>query len=258
MWFKIKSYIQFLLQATNQHGVHSPFVFSFITKCLYKRAKTREIATINSIRKSVYQNNKIIAVSDFGSGSKVFKNNDRKVADIAKIAGISKKKSSLLLAICAYLKPQHILEIGTSIGLGASTLSIGCPDSQIQTLEGCKNTAEIAQELFQKFHLKNIRLTVGNFNEILPDIKIDQQFDLIYFDGNHQKKATVHYFEQCLPMANENTVFIFDDINWSVEMQQAWSAIKEHPKVTVTINTFFWGIVFFKIGLKKQHFKIRC
>lgn len=258
MWFKIKSLVSFLLQATNQHGVHSPFVFNFITNCFYKKANPSKIEAINSIRKSIFQDHKIITVTDFGSGSKVFKYNDRRVADIAKIAGMNKKKTSLLVNICEYLDPQNILEIGTSVGLGASTLSIGCSHSQIHTLEGCKNTAKIAQELFQKFNLKNIQLTIGNFNDTLPNLGINNQFDLVYFDGNHQKKATLRYFKQCLPAAGENTIFIFDDINWSVEMQQAWEEIKMHPKVTVTINTYFWGIVFFKTALVKQHFTIRC
>lgn len=28
-------YLRFLFSATNQHGVHSPFVYAFITRCLY-------------------------------------------------------------------------------------------------------------------------------------------------------------------------------------------------------------------------------
>ena len=34
------SYLQFLLKSTNQHGVHSPFVYSFVTKCLYNNQLT--------------------------------------------------------------------------------------------------------------------------------------------------------------------------------------------------------------------------
>ncbi len=32
-----KSYLKFLLKSTNQHGVHSPFVYSFVTRCLYNK-----------------------------------------------------------------------------------------------------------------------------------------------------------------------------------------------------------------------------
>ena len=38
MLFRIKTYINFLLRSTNQHGVHSPFVYNLVTKCFYKRS----------------------------------------------------------------------------------------------------------------------------------------------------------------------------------------------------------------------------
>lgn len=38
MFYQFHSYIRFLLQSTNQHGVHSPFVFDFVTKGLYKKS----------------------------------------------------------------------------------------------------------------------------------------------------------------------------------------------------------------------------
>jgi hypothetical protein len=52
-----------------------------------------------------------------------------------------------------------------------------------------------------------------------------EHFALIYFDGNHQKKATLDYFDLLLPITN-NTVWIFDDIHWSSEMDEAWEMIK--------------------------------
>lgn len=33
------SYLQFLVKSTNQHGVHSPFVYNYITKGLYQQEK---------------------------------------------------------------------------------------------------------------------------------------------------------------------------------------------------------------------------
>lgn len=257
MWFKVKSFILFLLKSTNQHGIHSPFVYSLVTKCFYKKTNSSKIKLTNTAKQWLFQNNKNITVTDFGGGSKVFKNNDRKIADIAKIAGINTKKSALLLRIIEYFEVKNMLEIGTSVGLGTTTLSIGNPKATITTLEGCKNTAIIAQELFDTFKLKNIKLIIGDFNETLPSIIKNNKFDLIYFDGNHQKEATLNYFNLCLEAAHNNSIFIFDDINWAPEMQQAWLVIKEHPKVTISINTFFWGIIFFRKEQEKEHFTIR-
>ena len=82
-------------------------------------------------------------------------------------------------------------------------------------------------------------------------------YNLIYFDGNHSKKATLEYFELLLPTLTNDAVWIFDDIHWSKDMEEAWEIIKNHSKVKVTIDTFQWGIVFFRKEQEKEHFVIR-
>ncbi|REE81630.1 putative O-methyltransferase YrrM [Lutibacter oceani] len=257
MWFQIKSYFLFLIKSTNKHGVHSPFVFNLVTKCFNAKTNSQKLKQINSIRNYFYKNKTSIVVNDFGKGSKIFKSETRKIAKIAKIAGINKKRAALLIRIVEYFNPNTILELGTSIGLGTAALSLGNPNSKITTIEGCKNTAKVAQEMFREFNISNIKLVNNDFNICLPSILKENTFDLIYFDGNHQKEATLFYFNQCLSSIHPNSIFIFDDINWSKEMQETWKKIKNHPKVTVTINTYFWGIVFFRTEQAKQHFTIR-
>ena len=56
---------------------------------------------------------------------------------------------------------------------------------------------------------------------------------------------------------NNDSVLIFDDIYWSPAMTEAWSQIIQHPKVTVSIDTFYWGLLFFRKEQEKQHFIIR-
>ena len=257
MFFQIKSYLQFLLNSTNQHGVHSPFVYHIVTKCFYTDTNKEKLKQITDYRTDLLQNQTKITVTDFGKGSKVFKSNERAIAKIAKVAGISRKHSELLIRVTEYFKPTTILEIGTSLGIGTASLSIGNPKSKIVTLEGCSNTAKVAQNQFKKFDLKNIEVKIGDFKETLPSAIKNTTFDLIYFDGNHQKEPTINYFEQCLQSIHNNSVFIFDDIHWSKEMSKAWEYIKNHDKVTVSIDTYFWGFVFFRKEQKKQHFTIR-
>ena len=257
MFFQTKSYFKFLLKSTNQHGVHSPFVYNLITKCFYKNTNPNKINRITQYRTDLLQNHSKILVTDFGKGSKVFKSNEREVSKIAKVAGISKKRSELLIRIVEYFKPTTILEIGTSVGIGTASLKIGNLKSKITTLEGCENTSRIAKNQFDKFDLDDIDLKVGDFKESLPKSLNNTTFDMVYFDGNHQNKPTIDYFEECLNSINNNSVFIFDDINWSKEMNEAWEYIKNHKKVTVSIDTYFWGIVFFRKEQEKEHFTIR-
>jgi predicted O-methyltransferase YrrM len=228
-----------------------------VTKCFYTKTAKEKIVLIEKYRTLLYQNNSKISVTDFGKGSRVFKTNEREVAKIARTAGITKKKSKLLIRISEYLKPGNVLEIGTSLGLGSAGIKIGNSTSNITSLEGCPETLKIAKKQLNLFNFENIDLVVGDFRETLSSVIENNTYNLIYFDGNHQKKPTINYFEQCLKSANNESVFIFDDIHWSEEMTEAWNYIKSHDKVTVSIDTYFWGIVFFRKEQEKEHFIIR-
>ena len=255
----IKSYLKFLFHSKNEHGVHSPFVFDLVTKCFYDNTKYPEYETLKSYRKSLLENKNTIEVTDFGAGSRVFKSNVREISKIAQTAGITSKNAELLFRIVRYFQPKSILEIGTSLGLATSALSLGNSNAKIITLEGCPNTMATAKKMFQvssfKFPNNAVDFVNTEFNLFFENLK-PQIFDLVYFDGNHSKKATLEYFEALLPTISNDSVWIFDDIHWSADMEEAWEIIKNHPKVSVTIDTFQWGILFFRAEQVKEHFII--
>ena len=255
----IKAYIKFLFHSKNEHGVHSPFVFDLITKCFYDTTDYPEYKVLKSYRKSLLENKDTIEVTDFGAGSRVFKSNTREIAKIAQTAGITSKNAELLFRIVRYFQPTTILEIGTSLGLATSALSLGTEKAKITTLEGCPNTQKQAkiqlEEQNSRFqNIEFVNTEFSNYFKALNQSPIN--YNLIYFDGNHSKKATLDYFESLLPTVSNDTVWIFDDIHWSAEMEEAWEIIKNHPKVTVTIDTFQWGIVFFRTEQVKENFII--
>jgi predicted O-methyltransferase YrrM len=260
MLFQIKSYLNFLWHSTNEHGVHSPFVFNLLTKCFYDKKPKPEYQILTNYRKSLLENKNFIEVTDFGAGSKVFKSNKRQISKIASTAGISPKRAELLFRVTNYFKPQNILEIGTSLGLASSALTLGSKESFLLSLEGCQNTQSVAENLFNKqFPDFNFDFVNSEFSKFLHEGSANIcSWDLIYFDGNHSKKATLEYFNLLLPTINNDSVWIFDDIHWSPEMEEAWEIIKNHPKVKVTIDTFQWGFVFFRYEQEKEHFVIRA
>jgi len=258
MLFQIKSYLKFLWNSKNEHGVHSPFVFNLLTKCFYDRKTKPEYSILKNYRNSLLENKNFIEVTDFGAGSKVFKSNRRQISKIAQTAGISPKRAELLFRVSNYFKPETILEIGTSLGLATSALALGNPKAKVITLEGCPQTANVAQNQLDEFNCKNVENVISEFESFLISENLKSKiYNLIYFDGNHSKKATLAYFELLLPTINNDSVWIFDDIHWSEEMEEAWEIIKQHPKVIVTIDTFQWGFVFFRYEQKKEHFVIR-
>ena len=115
------------------------------------------------------------------------------------------------------------------------------------TLEGSKNIAKIAKENFKTAAgLDNIELIEGDFEKTIPTVlEKFENIDLLFIDGNHRKNPTLEYFNIFLEKSTTDSIFIFDDIHWSGEMEEAWEEIKHHPSVTLTIDLFFIGSGFF-------------
>lgn len=256
-----KKYFHYLLTAQNGkgHGVHSPFVFDFIIHVLNDKKKSDSYFKIEQLRKELLKNNQTIEVEDFGAGSAVIPFKKRIVKDIASSSLKKKKYAQLLFRIANYYDSKMIVELGTSFGITTSYLASANTDSKVFTFEGAKNIAHIARHNFEKLKLKNIELTEGDFKKTLPLLnKKFEKVDLLFVDGNHRKDPTLEYFNFFLSKATNNSIFIFDDIHWSAEMEEAWKLIQAHPSVTLSIDLFFIGLVFFSSDFKvKQHFTIR-
>ncbi len=257
----LKKYVQYFIQSENGngHGVHSPFVFTFIKEVLNKKEITPLATKIELRRKALKDNTQKIEVWDRGAGSRQTDHTERSIQQIAKAALKPKKYSQLLHKIVAYYQPAQILEMGTSFGITTCYLAAGNVNARLVTLEGAPNVATIAKETFNAVGLQHIELLEGDFNNTLPEYigKLDQ-IGLAYVDGNHRYAPTVQYFNSLLEKSNEDSVLIFDDIHWSAEMEKAWAEIKAHPSVTLTIDLFFIGLVFLRKAQKeKEHFIIR-
>ena len=256
MLYSLFAYIKFLMKSTNQHGVHSPFVFDLITNCFYNKTKFSDYTKLVNYRNKLLRNDQSITITDLGSGSRIAKSNTRKIKEIAKHSGTTLKRAKLLYRLSNYFQWNMMLELGTSLGIATHALHLGNPNAKITTIEGCPNISEVAKNRFSQNKLENIEVLTGNFKDLIKNLTTNT-YDFIFFDGNHNKESTLQYFETLLQTAHNDSIFIFDDIYWSKEMTEAWETIKKHPKVTVTIDTFYWGIVCFRKEQIKEHFTIR-
>lgn len=256
-----KKYVHYWFRASNGkgHGIHSPFVFEFVTQVLNSKANYSGYSIPEMLRNEMLSDKRIIEMEDYGAGSSVHTSNRRKVKGIASTSLKSKKLARLLFRIADYYHCQNIIELGTSLGITTCYLAGAVDGGRIITIEGDKNIADIAGANFDKAGLKNIQIIQSRFDDALPELlRQSPSLDLLFVDGNHQEAPTLHYFESFLPKAHNDSIFIFDDIHWSKGMENAWQKIKSHPKVRLTIDLFFIGIVFFKEEFhQKQHFTIR-
>ena len=244
--------------AKNLHGTHSPFVFALLTNVIYKKTKFKFSEAIEFQRNKLLNNASIITINDLGAGSNVLITKKRSINAMAKSSLKSKKLAELLARLADHFQPQQIIELGTSFGITTAYLAQAAQKAKITTIEGCPEIAEIASSLFANLALNNIQLIVGNIDSVLKDVaKNSKALDFVYFDGNHTEEATLRYFYVCIPFSTASSVFVFDDIYWSTGMYNAWQKIKSNPNVTVTIDLFHIGLVFFKKDQAKEHFLIR-
>jgi len=256
-----KKYARYYWQGQNSkgHGVHSPFVFEFIKNIKNDKKSYADYAEIEQLRQSLLSDHSEIDVEDFGAGSTVIKTNRRVVSRIAASSLKPRRFAQLLYRIVQFYRPQTILELGTSFGISTAYLARANPSASVYTLEGAAAIAMIAEQNFRQLQLQNVKLVQGSFDTTFSNLVNSlESIDLAFIDGNHKKLPTLSYFEQLLTKSNLDSIFIFDDIHWSAEMEEAWEQIKNHPSVTLSIDLFFIGLVFFKKDFKvKQHFSLR-
>lgn len=257
-----KKYLHYFITAKsrNGHGIHSPFVFDFIINVLNDTIKYDCYNKIEALRQQLFNDHTMIEIEDFGAGSVLMQGKKRRrISALAKSSMKNKKFGQLFFRMVKYYKPETIIELGTSFGITTSYLACANEKAKVNTLEGSKEIAKIALQNFDKLNLKNINLTEGNFDmTFLKTLATLDKVDFAFVDGNHRKKPTLDYFYELVQKAFNTSIFIFDDINWSMEMQESWKQIQAHPSVTLTVDLFFIGIVFFNPDFKvKQHFTIR-
>lgn len=254
----ILNFIRYYLSSKTSYDIHPPFLYELVTEIFENRQDNLDYTKVESLKKELLHDDRTLRVIDLGAGSHKNKSAERTVKQIARHSSRSNKYGRLLYRLSAYIKPKTIIELGTSLGMSSSYMALGSPSSQIITIEGSPEIASLAKENFLKLGLTNIEVIDGNFDDVLPGIlESVSQPELIFIDGNHRRIPTINYFNQCLSKVVNDTVIVFDDINWSKEMKETWFEIRNHPSVTLSVDIFFMGIVFFRKESTKQHFVIR-
>lgn len=249
----VKRFLQFYWRAQTKHNIASPFVSSFIEEVLEDDRTYYDFGALLWLRSVLEQDKSLLSVTDLGAGSRVNNQATRSIASIAKSAVSPEWQCNFLFRLVHHFQPKNRLELGTSLGLSSLYQYLPLRQAPFYTLEGCPNIAQIAANNFKKLNATQIRQYIGNFDQTLPQALQDlKRLDYVFIDGNHQLKPTLSYFETCLEYSHSNTIFVFDDIHWSAEMATAWEAVKAHPKVQLSIDLFFMGLVFLQ-SEKKEH-----
>jgi predicted O-methyltransferase YrrM len=258
--YSVMKFLKYFLFSSHKrgHGIHSPFVFNLVLKVFRNKISSDIVCTIETIRKKLISDSKIIEVKDFGAGAGLEKGNFRRVSEIARYSPVPEKYGMLLARLSSEFGKTTIIEFGTSFGISTMYMAAVNPEAIIYTMEGCPAISEIAGNNFMEAGLKNIKLLTGSFEEVLTEVE-DAKIKpgLVFIDGNHRKDPTLEYFHRMVELSDGNTVIVIDDINYSPEMGEVWDEIKKNEKVSFTIDIFRMGIVFFREGMTRFDYIVR-
>lgn len=258
-WYRFRQLLLFYGRAVTKYQIHSPFVFELANEVLDDERWYYAFRDIEQLRDRMLDSRVKFEFADFGARSGPY-GAKRKVAvrDMARRAASSPGQGRMLFRLVNRLAPKTMLELGTSLGIGAMYLASAARAARLVSLEGDAECARMARINLDTLKLDNAEVMSGPFEKTLPvALERLQHVDFVFIDGNHRPEPTLACFGACLPYARDKTVFVFDDICWSPGMRKAWQQIQQHPRVTLTVDFFDLSLAFINPDFKeKQHFSV--
>lgn len=248
-------FLRWYRRAKTRYNVHSPFVFRFTERVAEDDREFYAFKDIEMLRKLLLKERKKLIIKDYGAGSLVSEDKERSIRSLVKYSATMPLYCRFLFRIINEYKPRTLLELGTSVGISTLYQSRAAMHAKFITIEGDPGIAEAARQNFRRMRADNVEQMVGPFADKLePALQRLQQLDYVFIDGNHREEPTIAYFRKCMEYAHEGSIFVFDDIHWTQGMENAWHKIIADPRVTLSIDMYYFGIVFFRSEFQqKEH-----
>ncbi|GAB5538738.1 MAG: class I SAM-dependent methyltransferase [Salibacteraceae bacterium] len=197
------------------------------------------------------ENQTLLTGHDYGQGT----TRTSQVSELSKKSASKHFESLLLAKLCRFHKVGRVLELGSNLGKATAYMSSACPEAIIDSVDGNKALIDFAQLGFNKLQLPNAKPQQNSFESFFETNK--ERYDLIFIDGDHHYKPTIENYQESKRILKGDGPIVLHDLYWSQGMTDAWEWIKQDVEATVTIDLFFFGLVYFRPAQEKQHFRIR-
>jgi predicted O-methyltransferase YrrM len=195
-----------------------------------------------AFRTELLNDDTLISYEVFGTDEKI------PVKNICKTSTTPPVWSEFYYFLAKKFKSEKYLEIGTNLGIsGAYILEALVQQDKFEfvTMEGVPALCDIAKKQFLKItDESNFEIIQGLYDDTFPKLlETHKGFDILFIDGNHQKDPTIEYFHALKNNISSPTIIMFDDINYSLEMNEAWQSIIKDKDVNYSIDLHKLGIV---------------
>lgn len=259
-FFLTAGYLKYFIFSRHRkgHGLHSPFLYNLVSEIFRNKIEPDIVSNIEKTRKKLLSDHRFITINDPGAGSRMMKTSQRRISDIVKYSAVPAKYGNLISNLAATCGSRTILELGTSLGISSMYLASQNKEAKVITIEGCKALCVEASENIKQAGFTNISVVNGSFDDTLRTLSAEgDPPGIVFIDGDHRKESVLRNFKKITEFTGPGTVVIIDDINYSRDMAEAWSEIKRDPLVTLSVDVFRLGVLFFRQGITSGNYVIR-
>lgn len=160
---------------------------------------------------------------------------NRTISEMAHIETMRPILGGVLQKIAGTFGLRSAPELGTCLGVGTMFLATSV-SGEVTTLDCNDTLTGFASDLFRAEGVNNVNFICDTFEHYLES---KGKFDLIYVDGDHTAKAMLFQYDRLIrDFVGEKYVLVFDDINYSRDMSDAWKSISAASGDSLRINLF--------------------
>ena len=254
-WFRLTSALRWYISARTRYDVHSPFLTTFVRRVYRDDRHYHAFSTIDAIRDYWSDQPQSIALQNLGAPSQTTRRSSRSAASLVATNAIGKREGKLLFRLALWLQPERIIELGTNAGISTLYLHLADTRTALSTVEGNPEVAALATVTFARATVSDrLSAHVATFAHWFaarpptPPARL-----LAFIDGDHRHAPTIDYVNRLLAEATPESVIAVADIHWSPGMQRAWAELKDHPRVTASVDTYHFGLLFLRPELTGPH-----
>lgn len=234
-------------------GVHSPFVFNLITKVIEESCPYYVFYDIEMERRKLLHRMEQITYPDRRQKNKL---KTRPLCQVALREAISHKQGMLLFRLANYFRSKHIIQLGPAMGISTLYLTSYASGLKCIAIEHVPGFARVASEVLVRAGRNPVDLRVGAYRELFPKALVDmEKVDFVFFNTLYEQQHNLYLYEEAVKYVHPATVFVFEGIRQTRQMRNFWKEICGRPEVTVTMDLYSMGLVFFDPKLYKRNYK---
>ncbi|HKK88227.1 MAG TPA: class I SAM-dependent methyltransferase [Saprospiraceae bacterium] len=253
-------FMVFYWRAKNRYRIHHDKIYDFCLQILDDQRRFYLFGDVRTWREELSLSREMLEWTDYGAGSQsVYGSGSiRSVRAVYQSSSSPEFKGKWLARLVWWWEAENILELGTCLGVGSSYLAGARKKASYTGIEGSERLSNYTRKALRQVGAYEAQVINGRFEKVLPELLEKEDFDLVFIDGNHTKKATLIYDNMLREKIGGRCLLIFDDIYWNSEMKEAWKQIQQKSGNDLCIDLFFVGLVFINSSmlLKPRQFSL--